>query len=69
MYACESEQVEQFDGLMIPGGLTHRCLDCGAEFDGTGRRCLPTGANRGLDTLGTSGHGRDGDGGETNEDN
>jgi hypothetical protein len=30
---------------------------------------LPTGANRGLDTLGTSGHGRDGDGGETNEDN
>lgn len=36
--ACESERIEALDTI---GGITHRCLDCGAEFDETGARVIP----------------------------
>lgn len=36
--ACESERIEALDTTI---GITHRCLDCGAEFDETGARVIP----------------------------
>lgn len=35
--ACRSERIGALDAV---GGITHRCLDCGAEFDETGARVL-----------------------------
>lgn len=35
--ACRSERIEL---LGVGSGITHRCLDCGAEFDETGARVV-----------------------------
>ena len=33
---CDSENIEAQEAVSIMGELAYRCLDCGAEFDGSG---------------------------------
>ena len=38
---CDSENIEEQEAANTMGELAYRCLDCGAEFDGSGARIDP----------------------------
>ena len=38
---CDSENIEAQEAVNTMGELAYQCLDCGAEFDGSGARIDP----------------------------